>query len=176
MHVNDIERFQQSLERVATAFEEACVYFQHWTSEKHNGPVAITAENARTMVPLAGIATPPRPQIICLCGSSKFVADMAVMAWQLEKEGAITVGLHLLPPWYPGVARDHQAEAEGIKEQMDELHLRKIDLADRVFVMNVGGYIGESTTREIAYAKKLGKPVGYLEPDLPSAVLTRVAE
>lgn len=55
------------------------------------------------------------------------------------------------------------AEAQGVAQQMDELHLRKIDLADRVIVMNVGGYIGDSTRREIAYATARGKPVSYLE-------------
>lgn len=107
----------------------------------------------------------PRPEIICLCGSSRFVEQMAVIAWGFEKEGKIALGLHLLPENYPGVAADHQAEAEGVAAAMDELHLRKIDLADRVFIVNPGGYIGESTSNEIAYAKAQGKPVIYLEPD-----------
>ena len=46
---------------------------------------------------------------------------------------------------------------------LDDMHLRKIDLADEIFVINVGGYIGESTRREIAYAEKTGKKVRYLE-------------
>jgi cell division protein FtsB len=49
------------------------------------------------------------------------------------------------------------------KIALDELHKRKIDLADEVLVLNVGGYIGESTRSEIEYARKLGKPVRYLE-------------
>ena len=105
-----------------------------------------------------------RPEIICLCGSSRFVQQMAVLMWDFEKEGKITLGLHLLPSWYEGVKSDHQAEAEGIADQMDELHLRKIDLADRVFVVNIDGYIGDSTRREIAYATEHDKPVLYLEP------------
>ena len=44
------------------------------------------------------------------------------------------------------------------------MHLRKIDLADEIFVINVGGYIGESTKREIAYATKTSKKINYLEP------------
>lgn len=104
------------------------------------------------------------PKIVCLCGSTKFVDIMAVEAWKLEKQGFITLGLHLLPLWYDGLERDHQAEKDGIKDQMDELHKRKIDLADEVFVVNIGGYIGESTRSEIAYAIKNGKPVKYLEP------------
>ena len=50
------------------------------------------------------------------------------------------------------------------REMLDDIHLRKIDLADEIFVINVGGYIGESTKREIAYAEKTGKTVKYLEP------------
>lgn len=49
------------------------------------------------------------------------------------------------------------------KKMLDELHLRKIDLADEVLVINVGGYIGESTGREIAHATACGKPIRYLE-------------
>ena len=53
------------------------------------------------------------------------------------------------------------------KEMLDDMHLRKIDMADEIFVINVGGYIGESTMREIAYAEKTGKKVNYLEPVEP---------
>ena len=106
-----------------------------------------------------------RPKIVCLCGSSRFVAEMASIAWALERdEGYIVLGLHLLPANHPGLQPDHQAEADGKKEHFDKLHLHKIDLADRVLVVNIGGYIGESTRREIAYALSLGKPVRYLEP------------
>ena len=107
---------------------------------------------------------PDKPEIICLCGSSRFTAEMAVMGWGFEKDGYIVLGLHLLPAWYDGVSADHQAEAEGVKERMDELHLCKIDLADKVFVFNLDGYIGNSCRREIAYAEAHGKPVMYLEP------------
>lgn len=49
---------------------------------------------------------------------------------------------------------------------LDDMHLRKIDLADEIFVINVGGYIGESTRREIEYAEDTGKKINYLEkPD-----------
>lgn len=113
------------------------------------------------------------PEIVCLCGSSRFIREMAVVAWELEKLGSIVLSCNLLPDDYPGVLPDHQAEAEGVKEEMDELHLRKIDLARRVLVIDVGGaawnegstmepYIGESTQSEIEYATRTGKPVEYL--------------
>lgn len=54
-------------------------------------------------------------------------------------------------------------EYDRVKTMLDELHLRKIDLADEVFILNVGGYIGESTSRELRYALDHGKPVRFLE-------------
>ena len=51
------------------------------------------------------------------------------------------------------------------KTALDALHLRKIDLADRVLVINPGGYVGESTSREIAYARATGKPVSFTDGD-----------
>lgn len=95
-------------------------------------------------------------KIITLCGSSRFCQEMAVCAWLLEKhENVITMGLHLLPHWYPA-AKGHQAEREGIAEQMDELHLKKIAISDEIFVVNKDDYIGESTAKELAYACSIG--------------------
>lgn len=104
------------------------------------------------------------PRIVCLCGSSRFVAQMACVAWALERdEGYIVLSLHLLPDNYPGIQPDHMAEHEGFKEHFDNLHKRKIDLSDEILVFNLGGYIGESTRSEIEYAKAHGKPVKYME-------------
>lgn len=64
---------------------------------------------------------------------------------------------------YPGVKASHQAEAEGVREILDELHLRKIDLSDEVLVVNVNGYVGESTRNELAYAKRIGRAIRYME-------------
>ncbi len=106
---------------------------------------------------------PDKPKIICLCGSTRFIETFAVLSWEFEKEGAICLGLHYLPSSYT-TAKDHLAEAEGVKEHFDNLHKRKIDLADEIFVININGYIGESTRSEIDYATKLGKVIRYLEP------------
>ncbi len=113
-----------------------------------------------------------KPKIICICGSSKFIEHIAILGWELEKQGAIVLSLHFLPQSYPNVQTHHQAEAEGLKEQMDELHLRKIDLCDEILVVNVDGYIGESTRNEIEYAKKIGKVIRYLEGVEPGKVKT----
>ena len=105
-----------------------------------------------------------KPKIVCLCGSTRFIAEMACLMWVLERdEGYICLGMHLLPDDYPGVQPDHMAEHEGRKEHFDELHKRKIDLADEVLVLNIGGYIGESTQSEIDYTIAHGKPVKYIE-------------
>lgn len=108
-----------------------------------------------------------KPKIITLCGSSRFCDVMAVSAWFLERdEKAITMGLHLLPEWYcKKKIPDHLAEHEGVANEMDELHLRKIDLSDEIFVINVDNYIGESTSREIEYAKKKGIFIRYFMSD-----------
>lgn len=104
-----------------------------------------------------------KPKIICICGSSRFVAEMAILRWEMEKSGKIiTLGLHLLPMAYIK-CKDHAAENEGIADIMDELHLRKIDISDSILVFNKDGYIGESTRNEIKYAEKLGKSIQYFE-------------
>ncbi len=90
-----------------------------------------------------------KPKVVVICGSSRFVDIMAVCEWIIERdELAITMGLNLLPWWYDDIP-DHLAEHERCAEQMDELHLRKIDLAGEIFVVDAGvdgkPYIGENT-------------------------------
>jgi len=112
-----------------------------------------------------------KPKIVVICGSSRFVDIMAVCAWLLERdEGAIALGLHSLPYWYDRESiPDHLAEHEGVAEAMDELHLRKIDLAaehgGEIFVVNHDGYIGDSTRREIEYAQSKGVKIRWYTHD-----------
>lgn len=77
-----------------------------------------------------------------------------INAWrkQLALQGKIV----LVPEFYP------QGDNPPVRARLDQLHLRKIDLADEVMIIDVGGYIGEGTAREIKYAKKMGKPISYL--------------
>jgi len=105
---------------------------------------------------------PAKPKVITLCGSSKFIQVMAVCRWFLEKdEGVVTLGLHFLPNWYPTQVADHLAEAEDIADKLNELHLRKIDMSDEIFVVDYQGYIGNDTKREIEYATVKGIPIRY---------------
>jgi len=105
-------------------------------------------------------------KVICLCGSTRFTNEMLILIWELAKEGILALGWCVLPTNHNanGLEIDHHlAEKEGVADILDELHLRKIDLADEILVVNVGGYIGDGTKREIAYAKSQNKPVNYLE-------------
>lgn len=107
------------------------------------------------------------PKIVTICGSSRFVAIMAVCAWLIERdEKAIVMSLHLLPQWYSkDLPDDHLAENEGVADQMDKIHLSKIGLADEIFVINYGDYIGESTIKEIEYAKENSKGIRWFTHD-----------
>jgi hypothetical protein len=102
-----------------------------------------------------------KPEVICLCGPLRFMDAFRQVEYMFEMQGAIVVG----PSFLPG-ATTHDGTTGCTPEQkimLDELHKRKIDMCDKVYVINVGGYIGESTKSEIAYAQKTGKPVEYLE-------------
>ncbi|GAB3494346.1 hypothetical protein [Flexivirga lutea] len=101
---------------------------------------------------------PDRPEIICLCGSIRFADELDAANRALTLEGVIVVA-----PSVPPRADAHGdgSITEEQRETLSALHLRKIDLADRVLVVNPGGYLGESTSREIAYARETGKPVSF---------------
>lgn len=105
-----------------------------------------------------------KPKIITLCGSTRFTAQMLDEAWRLTKLENIVIHWNILNG---SAAFAHGAEREGgdVKEIIDRLYLHKVAMADEVRVINVGGYIGESTRNEIRHARKLGKPVTWLEPD-----------
>jgi hypothetical protein len=98
-------------------------------------------------------------KIVTLCGSTRFKEQFTEAQKRLTLEGNIVISVGLF-----GHSGDDDVWKPGVKDMLDDMHLRKIDLADEIFVINVGGYIGESTKREIAYAKKAGKEVKYLEP------------
>ncbi|MFD9394776.1 hypothetical protein ACFWBB_29780 [Streptomyces sp. NPDC060000] len=107
--------------------------------------------------------TPPRPPIVVLCGSTRFWDALAEAALYETAAGRIVLapGCNLKEP-HPLWA--DPARADRLKRILVDLHLRKIDLADDVLIVNPGGYIGDSTRREIAYAHNLGKPIRYTHP------------
>jgi len=101
-----------------------------------------------------------------MCGSTRFADLMAVLSWEMEKLGYIVLRVNFVPDWYvnkSGMAESsHIADQQGLKEELDTLHFRKIDLADKVYVCDFMGYIGESTRNELNYALETEKPVMYL--------------
>ena len=111
----------------------------------------------------SALAQPAAPhvktEIVCLCGSTRFIDTFTEQYGRLTDEGKIVLSVGRVVP------QSEQALGSARKVALDELHLRKIDLCDRVLVLNVGGYVGTSTRREIAYAKERGKPIDLLYPD-----------
>lgn len=96
--------------------------------------------------------------IITLCGSTKFKEQFIEEQKRLTLEGNIVISVGLF-----GHSGDSEVWTENTKEMLDEMHKAKIDLADEIFVINVDGYVGESTKNEIEYAIKNNKKVSYLE-------------
>jgi hypothetical protein len=102
--------------------------------------------------------TRKQPTIVCLCGSGRFreAFEQAEFDETLAGKIVLTIGCNT-----KDVARD--IDWQHVKPMLDDFHLRKIELADEVLIVNVGGYIGESTRRELDYAISLGKVVRYWE-------------
>lgn len=104
--------------------------------------------------------------IITLCGSTRFKDEFMEAQKRLTLEGNIVISVGLFG--HSGDREVWENMDEGTltktKEMLDDMHKRKIDMADEIFVINVGGYIGDSTRSEIQYAKDHNKKVNYLEP------------
>ena len=97
-------------------------------------------------------------KVITLCGSTRFKDEFIATQKRLSLEGCIVISVGLF-----GHSGDEEVSRPGVKEMLDDMHKRKIDLADEIFVINPGGYIGSSTKSEIAYAAAHGKKIRYLE-------------
>ena len=97
-------------------------------------------------------------KVITLCGSTRFKEEFLEAQKRLTLEGNIVISVGLF-----GHSGDNEVWTEGVKDMLDRQHLAKIDLADEIYVINVGCYIGDSTRREIAYAEFKGKSITYLE-------------
>jgi hypothetical protein len=120
-------------------------------------------EGAKAAMELAGC---PLPAIVCLCGSTRFYDQFQQANYERTMAGEIVLSVG----FYPHAKAVH-GHGEGVghdsaeKVALDELHKRKVDLADYVLVVSGGGYFGESTRSEIAYALAHGKPVKFMEPE-----------
>ena len=97
-------------------------------------------------------------KVITLCGSTKFKDEFLREQKRLSLEGNIVISVGLF-----GHSGDGEVWNDGVKEMLDDMHKRKIDMADEIFVINKDGYIGASTRSEIDYAIATGKKVVYME-------------
>lgn len=96
-------------------------------------------------------------KVITLCGSIKFKEEFLKMQEKLTLDGNIV----LTPNFFQSIKKEKINEQT--KKMLDEMHRQKIDMSDAIFVINVNGYIGESTKNEIEYAKSKNKEILYLE-------------
>ena len=104
-------------------------------------------------------------KVITLCGSTRFKEQFMEAQKRLTLEGNIVISVGLF-----GHAGDQEVwdgMDEGTlsktKEMLDDMHKRKIDMADEIYVINVGGYIGDSTRSEIQYSEEHGKTIRYYQ-------------
>lgn len=97
-------------------------------------------------------------EVVTLCGSTRFKDAFFEAQKKLTLEGKIVISVGLF-----GHSGDDEVWKPGTKEMLDDMHKRKIDMADYIYVINKDGYIGSSTRSEIEYAISTGKEVVYLD-------------
>lgn len=104
-------------------------------------------------------------KVVTLCGSTRFKDAFLEAQKRLTLAGNIVISVGLFghsgdAEVWEGISEDTLTET---KKMLDDMHKRKIDMSDEIYVINVGGYIGESTRSEIEYAKKNGRAVRFFE-------------
>ncbi|GGU62437.1 hypothetical protein [Streptomyces lavendofoliae] len=103
------------------------------------------------------------PPIVVICGSTRFMAEMADADRALTWAGNIVIK-PACDMKAPHPLWDDPDEAEAGKKRLDDLHRAKIRLANWVLV--VGDYVGDSTLAEIKYAREKGKTVHFTHPEV----------
>ena len=98
-------------------------------------------------------------KVVTLCGSTRFKDEFMETMKKLTLSGILVLSVGVF-----GHSGDNEALSEDVKEMLNDMHKRKIDMADEIFVINKNGYIGSNTRSEIEYATQTGKKVNYLEP------------
>lgn len=96
------------------------------------------------------------PKVICLCGSTRFKEQYIYWNRHFTLKGYVVLSVGFF---------SHGEVGATAKAKLDQLHLHKIDMSDGIFVINISGYIGDSTRSEIEYARSRGKEVRFLEPE-----------
>lgn len=101
--------------------------------------------------------------IVCLCGSTRFKKEFEKAAAELSLRGCIVLSLGVFGKSGDYERYDIDENDEKLREQLNDMHKQRIEMSDAVYVVNPGGYVGESTKREIEYARSHGKDVLWLE-------------
>ena len=105
-----------------------------------------------------------RPTIVCLCGSTRFWRTFQQAGLGETMAGRIVLSIGAASGTDDGhFGNLPREEYDRIKAMLDALHLRKIDLCDEILVLNCSDYVGESTRRELLYARSIGRKVRWLE-------------
>lgn len=94
--------------------------------------------------------------VVTICGSTRFREAMAMVNRDLTLQGKVVLAPGVFAHWGDSITEEQ-------KTALDKLHLRKIDMAEEVVVVNVGGYIGDSTRAEVDYALSAGKRVTFTD-------------
>lgn len=124
-------------------------------------PIMDLVENQQTPQSAEGEA-----KVVTLCGSTRFEAEFAEVNQRLTLGGCVVISLGMFRlPDLPD--HDWTTDRSDLEGRLGAVHFQKIRMADEVYIVDPGGYVGESTRREIAYAESLGKPVRYLSRELP---------
>ena len=111
-----------------------------------------------------------KPTIVCLCGSTRFSQAFHDANLRETLAGKIVLSIGCDMRSDTEVFASYSEEAlKTIKAQLDVLHYQKINMADEVLILDVGGYIGESTMREMYYAQACGKRIRYLSDECEEA-------
>lgn len=112
---------------------------------------------------------PSAPPVVTLCGSSRFPDAFALANMHLTMEGCVVIGLscfgHADQPTGAKFLTSDGGENSPLKQLLGQMHFRKIDISDAIYVVNPGGYVGSSTKREIEYARSKGKAVKWMFPE-----------
>ena len=111
-----------------------------------------------------------RYPVVTLCGSTRFKDEFEKANKNLTLQGNVVISVGLFghsgdDEVWEGMSEDAVTDT---KRMLDDMHKQKIDMADRIYVINPGGYIGKSTWSEICYAYMIDKPIDALE-DIPKA-------
>jgi hypothetical protein len=147
--VSEIRRLREELRE--ESYKARC--FEESFLEEQEG--RLKAERLLAEVRAKEQAVADRPRVVCLCGSTRFKTEFEAANRDLTLQGYVVLSVGVFAHADGEELMDYQ------KEALDWLHLRKIDMADHVMVIDVGGYVGESTAREVEYAERAGKTVFF---------------